>query len=97
MQMSGAAVDLQMDIALLLERWQCMVNLMAQLAQVPCVLINRVQQHLDHQGVAINTGDTALEDQVLVAEPRRWLAMARSDLQTGQMKLVRAVAQPAGF
>lgn len=44
MQMSGAAVDLQMDIALLLERWQCMVNLMAQLAQVPCVLINRVQQ-----------------------------------------------------
>lgn len=60
-------------------------------------LINRVQQHLDHQGVAINTGDTALEDQVLVAEPRRWLAMARSDLQTGQMKLVRAVAQPGGF
>jgi len=44
MQMSSAAVDLQMDIALLLERWQCMVNLMAQLAQVPCVLINRVQQ-----------------------------------------------------
>ncbi len=44
MQMSGAAVDLQLDIALLLERWQCMVNLMAQLAQVPCVLINRVQQ-----------------------------------------------------
>lgn len=44
MELSGAAVDLQMDIALLLERWQCMVNLMAQLAQVPCVLINRVQQ-----------------------------------------------------
>ena len=44
MQMSCSAVDIQLDIALLLERWQCMVNLMAQLAQVPCVLINRVQQ-----------------------------------------------------
>jgi hypothetical protein len=44
MQMTSAVIDLQQDIALLLERWQCMVNLMAQLAQVPCVLINRVEQ-----------------------------------------------------
>jgi hypothetical protein len=31
------------------------------------------------------------------AEPERWLAMARTDLQTGLMKLVRAIAQPASF
>lgn len=31
------------------------------------------------------------------AEPRRWAAMAKTDLQTGLMKLVRAVAQPTTF
>lgn len=31
------------------------------------------------------------------AEPFRWLAMARADLQTGLMKLTRAVAQPESF
>ena len=30
------------------------------------------------------------------AEPERWLAMARTDIQVGVMKLVRAVAQPTG-
>lgn len=29
------------------------------------------------------------------AEPERWLAMGRTDIQTGVMKLVRAIAQPA--
>lgn len=29
-----------------------------------------------------------------VAEPERWAAIAKSDLQTGVMALVRAVAQP---
>jgi hypothetical protein len=31
------------------------------------------------------------------AEPERWAAMGRTDLQTGLMKLVRAVAQPGSF
>lgn len=31
------------------------------------------------------------------AEPERWLAMARTDLQCGLMKLTRAVAQPEFF
>ncbi len=31
------------------------------------------------------------------AEPERWLAMARTDLQVGLMKLTRAVAQPGFF
>jgi len=60
-------------------------------------LVERVQRHLDYQTVAINTGDSALADQVGVAEPRRWLAMGRTDLQTGLMRLTRAVAQPGGF
>lgn len=31
------------------------------------------------------------------ATPRRWLAIAQTDLQTGAMALVRAVAQPGTF
>jgi xanthine dehydrogenase iron-sulfur cluster and FAD-binding subunit A len=29
------------------------------------------------------------------AEPGRWLAMGRTDIQTGVMKIVRSIAQPA--
>jgi hypothetical protein len=32
-----------------------------------------------------------------LAEPEHWLGMARTDLQTGLMKLTRAVAQPTFF
>lgn len=31
------------------------------------------------------------------AEPRRWAAIGKTDIQTGIMALVRAVAQPAGI
>lgn len=30
------------------------------------------------------------------AEPQRWAAIAKTDIQTGVMALVRAIAQPAG-
>lgn len=30
------------------------------------------------------------------AEPRRWVAIGKTDIQTGIMALVRAVAQPSG-
>lgn len=33
-------------------------------------------------------------DRLNQAEPRRWLAIAKTDMQTGFMALVRAVAQP---
>ena len=39
------AVDLSIETALLLERWQGIVNLMAQVAEVPCVLINRLDNN----------------------------------------------------
>lgn len=62
-------------------------------------LLNRVDLHLLNQRVqADNVLDPAKEKNRLdVAQPLRWLAMARSDLQTGIMKLVRAVAQPSSF
>lgn len=34
---------------------------------------------------------------VAEAEPKRWLAMARTDLQCGLMKLTRSIAQPSFF
>lgn len=39
---------------------------------------------------------TAEFERFLVAEPLRWAAIGKTDIQTGIMALVRAVAQPAG-
>lgn len=44
----------------------------------------------DAQAVAI-----ADLDRFLAAEPQRWAAIGKTDIQTGIMALVRAVAQPA--
>lgn len=38
--------------------------------------------------------DPAVTAHFTVAEPHRWAAIAKTDLQTGIMALVRAVAQP---
>ena len=35
-------------------------------------------------------------DRMDAAEPERWAAIGKTDIQTGIMALVRAVAQPAG-
>jgi hypothetical protein len=53
--------------------------------------------HLQQQEALAARGNTDTEARHKDAEPRRWLAMARTDLQTGVMRLVRAVAQPLGF
>jgi len=34
-------------------------------------------------------------DRIDRAEPSRWLAMGRTDIQVGVMKIVRSIAQPA--
>lgn len=64
-------------------------------------LINEVNDHLSAQvPAAMNLaqgGATETQDRLDIAEPRRWAAMARTDLQLGIMKLVRAVAQPTSF
>jgi hypothetical protein len=36
-------------------------------------------------------------DRIARAEPHRWLAIAKTDLQTGYMAMTRAVAQPSTF
>jgi hypothetical protein len=73
-------------------------------------IVAEVKEHLQAQEFAayeampaVKTLDD-LDNQLSVAlermaeaEPHRWLAMARTDLQVGLMKLTRAVAQPSFF
>lgn len=64
-------------------------------------LINEVRQHLSDQVINAENArneEKSLEiDRLDAAQPHRWLSMARTDLQTGLMKMVRAVAQPTSF
>lgn len=61
-------------------------------------LHQRVAEHLSRQSVAARESTSDFErSRIQHAEPGRWLAMARTDLQVGIMKLVRAVAQPTTF
>lgn len=57
------------------------------------VLLRDVNTHLTAQR-SRSEGESAEWDRFLNAEPGRWAAIARTDLQTGFMALVRAVAQP---
>jgi len=47
---------------------------------------------------AANESNEAKEElsRFKMAEPQRWAAIGKTDIQTGIMALVRAVAQPAG-
>jgi hypothetical protein len=57
-------------------------------------LIAEVGAHLEAQSKAADPGERL---RLLEAQPARWLAMARSELQVGIMQLVRAIAQPSSF
>ena len=62
-------------------------------------LLEKVNTHLASQtgeGLQREPSDEE-KRRLFAAEPWRWWAMARTDLQTGLMKLVRAVAQPESF
>lgn len=48
------------------------------------------------QDAAENTDTHAELDRFHAAEPQRWAAIGKTDIQTGVMALVRAVAQPGG-
>ncbi len=58
-------------------------------------LIGRLRDAHKAQKAACMPGDEAEFDRLLNAEPERWLAMGRTDIQTGVMKIVRSIAQPA--
>jgi hypothetical protein len=52
---------------------------------------------VDNQKVPVECDLHPEAVRLMKAEPHRWLAMARTDLQCGLMKLTRAVAQPEFF
>lgn len=65
-------------------------------AEATEALVTSVQEHLAEQSVKAE-GDHAEQDRLERASPHRWLAVAVNELQSGSMKLVRAVAQPTTF
>ncbi len=58
-------------------------------------VLNEVKARVEMQRTFAATHD--VHAQLTAAEPERWLATARTDLQVGLMKLTRAVAQPGFF
>ena len=64
-------------------------------------LLNQVDTHLELQRLAAeqqaNEGKPNERTRLGGAQPYRWLAIARTDLQTGIMAAVRAIAQPTTF
>lgn len=64
-------------------------------AEVTRNLVTRVQHYVEDQArLALPEGHAPHSQ---VTNPGRWAALAQTDLQTGFMKLVRAVAQPTTF
>lgn len=56
----------------------------------------RAQADQKSLNAAANTSDYAEFDRFMSVEPLRWAEIGKTDIQTGIMALVRAVAQPAG-
>ena len=56
----------------------------------------RAQANQKSLNAAANTSDYAEFDRFMSSEPLRWAEIGKTDIQTGIMALVRAVAQPAG-
>lgn len=78
------------------------IELMAQIklhAEQTAAIVALVKTHLREQRVAaqpleLNPAELKRID---AAEPERWVAIARTELQEGFMALARAVAQPTTF
>lgn len=58
-------------------------------------LVNNVQRHIEARANLPLPEGHAPHSQV--TSPGRWAALAQTDLQTGYMKLMRAIAQPPTF
>ena len=57
-------------------------------------LVSTLEQYLAQQKAAAVGTEVARIEQ---AQPMKWLAVGKTDLQTGLMALTRAVAQPGAF
>lgn len=70
----------------------------AELLQLQGELVSMLtaQQQEKHGNAAENTADVAEFERFVDAQPLRWASIGKTDIQTGLMALVRAVAQPAG-
>lgn len=76
----------------------------AELLELHAELHDMLKRHATAKGDAIDTAKTteaavAAEtefNRFNAAEPLRWASIGKTDVQTGIMALVRAVAQPAG-
>lgn len=64
----------------------------AELLKLHGELVDHVRKQLS----AASLGDPDEFYRLGLAEPQRWAAIGKTDIQTGIMALVRAVAQPAG-
>ena len=63
-----------------------------ELLQLQEIVFKRNRDYADN--LYFTPGATPELDRLEAAEPARWAAIARTDIQTGVMALVRAVAQP---
>lgn len=57
-------------------------------------LFEETEKHLGNQAQRSSPEDYA---RICLAEPNKWLAGGKEDIQTGLMKAVRAIAQPTTF
>ena len=60
-------------------------------------IILKVQDHIEDQFAAADTGSEAELARLESADPVTWCTQAKHELQTGLMKLTRSVAQPTFF
>lgn len=68
-----------------------------ELSDAEIKLINLVKKHAQVTGELVQMIEGCNENQIDDVIDRRWLNAARTDLQTGYMKLVRSIARPDGF
>ena len=66
----------------------------AELLALHSELVSRLNDYQTFLTVSVGDDDEPRRFQA--AEPQRWAAIGKTDIQTGIMALVRAVAQPAG-
>lgn len=72
-----------------------LMNKIKSLGQELENIIGEVHDHLDIQKK--NIEDNNERNRIIAADPARWVAIAKTDFQTGLMALTRAVAQPSSF
>lgn len=68
-----------------------------ELLELQKELVSKLKKH-EHEFLHGSSIENAPQEaqRFYDAEPMRWAAIAKTDIQTGIMALVRAIAQPAG-